>query len=269
MNVPREVRVALAGPLEDLAQLGLDQLDRLARDRPPLGLDDAVSGIARELLATLDQRDVHAPASEVPVGRARTQATVELLDADEDAAHLRDRVDAEMRARAVRCASDGLERDVHEPAVRHRELELRRLGDDRGVGREARRDRLRSHARELLVGDGGEDHVAAQPPPRRLCGCEHAGGQAPLHVVGATSVEPTAFDAGARTAQSSPRRRPCRCERSGGAWSRCPAPVRRRRRWGVPAWGPRGSSRALRARTSRRRNARSRPPPSRRARRRG
>ena len=82
---------------------------------------------------------------------------------DEDASHLRDRVDAEVRTRAVRRAAVHLDLEMDEAAMRDRELQLGRLGHDRRVRRSARRDRLRPDARELLVGDGGEDHVARRP----------------------------------------------------------------------------------------------------------
>ena len=96
------------------------------------------------------------------MGRIRAEPSVELLYPDEDAAHLRDRVDPEVRARAVRRAADRLDLDVDEPTVRDGDLQLRRLGHDRGVRRRDC-DRLRADARELLVRDGGEDDVAAEP----------------------------------------------------------------------------------------------------------
>ena len=83
------------------------------------------------------------------VGFARS--AVELLDADEDAAHLRDRVDPEMRTRAVRRSPVRLDLEVHEAAMRDGELQLGRLGHDRRIGAQARRDGLRADARELLV----------------------------------------------------------------------------------------------------------------------
>ena len=92
--------------------------------------------------------------------RIRAQPPVELLDTDEDAAHLRDRVDPEVRPRAVGGTPVDLDLEVDEATVRDGELQLGRLGHDRGVRANARRDRLGADARELLVRDRGEDHVA-------------------------------------------------------------------------------------------------------------
>ena len=65
--------------------------------------------------------------------RVGAKAPVELLDADEDAAHLRDRVDAKLRPRAVRGPPVGLDLEMDEAAVRDRDLQLGRLGHDRRV----------------------------------------------------------------------------------------------------------------------------------------
>ena len=120
----------------------------------------------------------------------------------------------------------------------------------------SRGDRLGADARELLVGDGGQDHVAAQPAPLRLrCG-EHARGEAPLHVVRATPVQPPALEPRRRTDRPSPRPRPCPCARSASATAAAePASdgdhVRAARSRLLEA-----SSRDPRARTTRRRTAR-------------
>ena len=55
-----------------------------------------------------------------------------------------------------------LDLEMDEAAMRDSDPEIRRLRHDRGVGSDARRDRLGPDARELLVGDGREDHVPAQ-----------------------------------------------------------------------------------------------------------
>ena len=73
--------------------------------------------------------------------------------------------------------------------------QVRRLRDDRGVGAHARGDRLGPDARELLVGDGREDHVPAQRALRGVGRREHARGETPFHVARATPVEPSGFDA--------------------------------------------------------------------------
>ena len=72
-------------------------------------------------------------------GRARLQPLVEALQSDEDGPHPRDRVDAEIRARAVRGDALGLDLEADEAAMGDGELQLGRLDDDRGVG--ARRAR--------------------------------------------------------------------------------------------------------------------------------
>ena len=54
---------------------------------------------------------------------------------------------------------------------------------------------LGADARELLVRDGGHDHVPTQATSLRVYRREHARREAPLHVLRATPVEPSAFDA--------------------------------------------------------------------------
>ena len=142
----------------------------LPRNRPALGLEHTASRVARVLLTSLDERRVRAATSQKRVRRVRAQPAVELLDPDEDTAHLRDRVDAELRPRSVRRPADRLDLEVDEPAVCDRELHLRRLRHDRGVGRDRGGDRLRPDARDLLVGDRRQDQDrraarAASPRP--------------------------------------------------------------------------------------------------------
>ena len=88
-----------------------------------------------------------------------------------------------------------LDLEMDEAAMRDRDPEIRRLRHDRSVGGERRRDRLRPDARELLVRDGGHDHVPTQATSLRVCRREHASREAPLHVLRATPVEPSALDA--------------------------------------------------------------------------
>ena len=126
--------------------------------------------------------------------RIRAKPAVEILDADENATHLRDRVDAQMRTRAVRRTPDRLDFEIDEAAVGDRDLHLRRLGHDRCVRTHGGCDRLGSDARELLIGDGREDDVTAQAAPAGLSGREHAGREASLHVVRATAVEPPSLE---------------------------------------------------------------------------
>ena len=93
----RKIRVVLTGSRDDFAQLLLGELRRFPWNRAALRLQHAPCGIARELLSTLDERRVDAAAPEARVCRIGPETPVELLDADENAPHLRDRVDAEMR----------------------------------------------------------------------------------------------------------------------------------------------------------------------------
>ena len=74
-----------------------------------------------------------------------------------------------------------------------------RLGDDRRVGVPAFEQRLGADARRLLVDDGGDDHVSAQPAPRALGARTRDRREARLHVVGAAAVQTSVLD---------PRRQP-------------------------------------------------------------
>src|SRR5262249_28516106 len=97
-----------------------DQHGGLTRDRASLTLECASRRVGRELLTALDERRVHAPAHEQRVGRIRTKAPIELLDSDENAPHLRDRVDPQVRARAVRRPARRLDLEVNETAMSDR-----------------------------------------------------------------------------------------------------------------------------------------------------
>ena len=87
---------------------------------------------------------------------------VELAERDEDRAGLDDRVDAEVRARAVRGLAGHLDLRPDEALVRDGDGELGRLGDDRGVGLHRAQRLLHADARVLLVGDRGDHDVAGQ-----------------------------------------------------------------------------------------------------------
>ena len=75
-----------------------------------------------------------------------------------------------------------------------REPLLGRLRHDHRVRAPPGRDCGTSDARELLVGDGGDDHVAAKRERQRALGGEQRRRQARLHVVGAPSVDPSVVD---------------------------------------------------------------------------
>ena len=160
------VELGVRRACEQAAELALHVLHRLAGKRPPLGVDPALRGIAGVLLPALDQRRVDRRAADQRMRSPLGQRAVELLDRDENAAHPRDRVDAEVGARAVRRASsrDHLEGD--EALVRDAELFLGRLRHDRAVRAPLAHERLGADAPDLLVDDGREDDVAAEPQLR-------------------------------------------------------------------------------------------------------
>ena len=117
-------------------------------------------------------------------------------------------------------------------------LQLRRLRHDRGVGARARRDRLGSDARELLVRDGGEDHVPAQRAaasrrPPRACTPRGSPSCPARHARRAVRLR-----CEARTGPSCRRRRPCPCARSASASGRHPSRGRPRRHWRGPGEAP-------------------------------
>ena len=126
---------------------------------------------------------------------SRAERLVERAERGQHRAHLDDRVDTEMRARAVGRAARHAHFAPHEPLVRDRDLQLGWLGDDRRVGVHRAQHLLDAEARVLLVGDGGDDEVAGEAQARRLARGEQGGRDAGLHVVGATTVEAVAVDA--------------------------------------------------------------------------
>ena len=93
----------------------------------------------------------------------------------------------------MRCAADRLDLEMHEAAMRDGDLHVRRLRDDRGVRAQGGGDGLGADARELLVGDCGDDDVPAQAPAVRVGGRKHARREAALHVVRPTPVQTVAL----------------------------------------------------------------------------
>ncbi len=189
-----QLRVGRAAAIEQRHELRLDVRRALARQRAPLELDRAPGGVARRLVATLDPRGVHGRAAEQRVGPP-PQRRVELAQRRQDRARLDDRVDAEVRARAVRGAPLDLDPRPLKALVRDDELELGRLGDDGRVGAHRREHLLDAEACVLLVGDGGHDDVTAQAERRRLPARDQRGRHARLHVVRAAAVQAVALDA--------------------------------------------------------------------------
>ncbi len=126
--------------------------------------------------------------------RPLAELALELGEPVEDGAHLQDGVHSELRSRAVRGLARDLDLEPAEALVRHRDLELGRLGHDRGVGRHRSKHLLHAEARVLLVGHGGDDDVACEPARARLAAGQQGRRQARLHVVGAAAVHAVAVD---------------------------------------------------------------------------
>ena len=232
---------------------------------------DAARRVARELLAALDQRRVHAAAAEVGGASGRRAAGDRAprcrrgRGPSSRSRRCRDR--AASRARRGRSSRP---RDATKPRCATRDLHVGGLGDDRGVRAHRGGDRLRADARELLVGDGGEDHVAAQaraarPRPSRAC---TPPGSPSCRCAPRPYSRPPSSARHERVA-SSRRHRPCPCARSASASARRPSPARCATTLGRPRPARPASSRAPRARTTRRRSARARSRRSRRRRARG
>src|SRR5579862_1590773 len=121
------------------------------------------------------------------MARAALQSRLQRVEGDEHRSHLRDGVDAEVGARTVRGDAARLDLERDEPAVRDRQLQLRRLHHDRRVRVDALEHGLRSDGAELLVGDEGENDVAANLTDR--CRGERA-----LHVIRAATIQASVLD---------------------------------------------------------------------------
>lgn len=87
-----------------------------------------------------------------------------------------------------------LDLEADETAVCDSDLQLRRFGNDRRIGGHVLEHRFGADGRELLVGDRGDNHVAALLT-RGQRRDEHRRQRA-LHVVASTPVEPAVVDAG-------------------------------------------------------------------------
>jgi len=131
---PSVVGIAAAGLVQDRGELPLDVGPRLARQGSPLGEEDAALRDARQLLAALDHGRMGGAGAEEWVRGRRAEQPIELLQADEDTSHADDRVDAALRARAVGRPAGDRDLGAHESAMRDREPQPGRLGDDRSVG---------------------------------------------------------------------------------------------------------------------------------------
>ena len=94
-----------------------------------------------------------------------------------------------MRSEAFR-----LDLEADEAAMRDRQPFIGRLRDDREIGAMASDDRLGADARDLFVGHGSDDNVAAQPEPTRAYRCQQRRRKARLHVTSAAPVDPAILD---------------------------------------------------------------------------
>src|SRR5579883_1899768 len=97
------------------------------------------------------------------MARMRAQASVPRLQRREELPRLGDGVDAQIRPRAMRGAAADDDLAPGEALMGDRQFEMARLGNDRGVGAEARDDFFRAERSMLLVGDAGDDDVAFEP----------------------------------------------------------------------------------------------------------
>ena len=154
---------ASADRIQHRRQLGLDALGRLARQRPALQLQPAAVRVGRELAAAVDDRGVDRSRAEQRVRRRAAASSADsLLEADQHVAHAGDRVDAVLRARAVRRAAGTTIRCQVKPLCATATLISRagRLGHDGGVGR----DRLRPPPGRRPM---RTPRRRPRPPPRR------------------------------------------------------------------------------------------------------
>ena len=171
----------------------------LPGDGAPFDRDAAAVGIGGGLLPAADDARVDAAGAEDRVARAGAQIGGQPVESGQEGAGLDDGVDAEVRAGAV--GGDAGERDVgpDEPLVAGDEVQPGGFGDDRGVDGEAGgpqvgQDLLGADRGVLLVGDEGEHDVAAVRVAVDTGGGDHQGGDAGLHVVAASAVQPAAVD---------------------------------------------------------------------------
>ena len=156
------------------------------------------------------------PVPDERVRRPRLQARVELVERDEDRAHLHDRVHAEVGSRAVR--GDALSSRSRS----RRSRGARRRPAARSAQRRSLRRRSRARARSSVPTEASSSSATAVTitsprwSPAFARRDEHRRQRA-LHVIATASVEPAARRCAARTAPPYLRRRPCRDGRSGAA----------------------------------------------------
>jgi hypothetical protein len=144
----------------------------------------------------VDEPGVYGAGAEQPVSSGAGQPPAELLDGDQEVTGFGDGVDAQVRARSVGCAAQDVDLGPGEPLVGERHLQIARLRDDGRVRRELLQHLGGAGAGVFLVGDAGQDDVAAQwPAPDGVRGGGHHGGDAALHVGGAPAEDLPVLDA--------------------------------------------------------------------------
>src|SRR5262249_22627845 len=105
------------GTHDELGELTYDVRLGLSGDKPALARHEAASRVARVLLAALDQRRVDGAGAEQRVTGLLLEAGRELPQPREHGPHGGDRVDAEIRPRAVCRPSRHLDLVRREPLV--------------------------------------------------------------------------------------------------------------------------------------------------------
>ena len=225
---PERERDRAARVAEQPTQLGLDVLAALAGDRAALALQQAPRGIARVLLAALDQRGVHRSGAEQRVAGPGLERRGPAP---------RSRRGRGPSSRSRRCRDPDASRARPGRGSRCR----RRASPDgrcRGARRSARRRSPRRHASVRA-----EPRCRCSPPPRRrprrrsrpraarAARTRRRRSRSPR---GSPSCRRRRGRRGVRRRPAAPARRPargarpCRGARSGAACGRRPCPARRR-----------------------------------------
>src|SRR5262249_23205359 len=183
------------GTHDELGELTYDVRLGLSGDKPALARHEAASRVARVLLAALDQRRVDGAGAEQRVTGLLLEAGRERPPPPAPRPHGGDRVDAEIRPRAVCRPSRHLDLVRREPLVGDADALVGRLADDRGIGVPLRDEPLGADGAVLLVDDARDEDVAGKTLLTRPRGRDERRRDGPLHVVGAAAVQATTFAA--------------------------------------------------------------------------
>ena len=153
-------------------QPGLDLRERgvriLPRHESPIDFNGATVGHGVDADAAANHADAHRrPAHQAMLGQRRDHVARVLLQGRHHAGHPVDGVVAQVRLRTVRGSAERVTAPAERTFVRHHDIQLGRLGDDRGIG-SARQQRIgsglpalrqlrRATAAELLIHRTGND----------------------------------------------------------------------------------------------------------------